>query len=344
MKAASVGPCAGHVKSINTTGSEMKRAYVSALGIMGRRHVVGLVRKGYHVDCFDPSDAAHEALAADLERNSLDKGLVERVEAGAGSYQAAIFTEHADLRFGNVGRFLDMAQAERVLLEKPLSSDPDEVEAYAGLFARKGMSDAQVSGNFTRRAWAPFHRLKAICDTAEKIHMSVHGGAYGIGGNGIHHMDLFLYLTGDLPTHVSGVELFEPTIRSGRGDRFVDYGGTFELRNQRGMMRNVCVPTSSVAPLVMITGENFSAIINERTLEWELAVRKPESTLPPYRCGADYEVIESGVMDYLPMDHVSGLWAEAEIELPDLSTILTAHRLLHECLEKAGIGKPFRYT
>ncbi len=63
----------------------MKRAYVSALGIMGRRHVVGLVRKGYHVDCFDPSDAAHEALASDLERNSLDSGLVQRVEAGNGT-------------------------------------------------------------------------------------------------------------------------------------------------------------------------------------------------------------------------------------------------------------------
>ncbi len=49
-------------------------------------------------------------------------------------------------------------------------------------------------------------------------------------------------------------------------------------------------------------------------------------------------------MDYLPMDHVSGLWAEGEIELPNLSTILTAHHLLHECLEKAGVERPFRYT
>lgn len=322
----------------------MKRAYLSALGIMGRRHAVGLLRKGYEVDCFDPGDQAHAALMEAIERQSLPIANVRRVEKPQGDYRVAVFSEHADHRLANVRHFLQAASAERFLLEKPLSSDPQEVETYLGLFAEHGVDTDRVFGNFTRRAWEPMRRLKTLCGKAGQVHMSVHGGAYGIGGNGIHHIDLFLFLTGEAPTEVTAAEVFSTTIRSGRGERFVDYGGRFDLRNTRGMMTNLCVPTSSVAPLVVVTGETFSAIINERTLEWELAERNPESTLPPYRCGADYAVTERGIMDYIAMDTVSGLWADGEISLPNLTTVLAAHRLVNDSLAKAGVPPPYRYT
>ena len=322
----------------------MKRAYVSALGVMGRRHVLGLVRRGYSVDCFDPGDASHAALESQLDQLGLDRQLARRADAPAGNYSVAIFSEHADLRLANVRSFLSCATAERFLLEKPLSSNPGEVESYPEIFRSANVDPNRVSGNFTRRAWSPILRLKGICDQSKQIHMTVHGGAYGIGGNGIHHIDLFLFLTGDCQTAVQSAAAFETEIRSGRGDRFVDFGGTFVLKNDRGLMSSLCVPSSSVAPVVMITGEHFSAIINERTLEWELAVRDAQSTLPPYRCGAEYEVQEKGTLDYIPMDEVSGLWADEEIALPELETVLSAHRLLHGCLQTAGIEPPFRYT
>ncbi len=324
----------------------MKKAYVSALGIMGRRHVAGLVRKGYSVDCFDPSTAAYDATRAELERQGLDDGLIRHVsgpEAGA-RYDVAIFSEHADLRFANVRRFLETSGAERILLEKPLSASPEEVEALPALFCEHGMAQDRVFGNFTRRAWAPVHQLKALCAGSSAVTMSVHGGAYGLGSNGVHHLDLFLFLTGDVETRVVSSVLSATGIPSGRGERFTDYGGHVVLENARGTMSNICVPDSSVAPFVIVTGDHFSAMINERTLEWELAVREESCDLPVYRCGAAYEVVESGVMDYVPMDHVSGLWADGDIDLPGLESVMVAHRLLNDALEMGGAQKPYCFT
>ncbi len=321
-----------------------RRSYLSGLGVMGRRHLLGLAARGHAVEAFDPSENARSVALAEMERRNLDRDLVRFVEAPCGDYTAAVFSEHADLRFDNVVAFLASAGAERFLLEKPLSSDPAQVERYADLFGARGIDTRAVFGNFTRRVWPSSVRLKTLADAAPSITMTVHGGAFGLGNNGIHHLDYFLFLTGRDDARVRYARLFETMIPSGRGERFLDFGGQFIVENERGLMTSLCVPDSSVAPLMVVAGPHFSATIDERTLDWTLAVRKAGSTAPVYRCGFEYEVLVAGPMDFIAMDTVTGLWADGAIELPNLHEALAAHRLLHAILDAADAPRPYRYT
>jgi hypothetical protein len=322
----------------------MRRSYLSGLGVMGRRHLVGLASHGYLVEAFDPSASSRNEALRELERRGLGRDLLHFVEGPSGHYIVAIFSEHADLRFANVESFLGKSSGERFLLEKPLSSNPDEVDRYFDLFARHGVKAPQVVGNFSRRSWSSSAQIKALADSAQHITMTVHGGAFGFGSNGIHHLDYFLFLTDRSTAQVRYARLFDTLIASGRGERFHDFGGQFVVENDRGIFSSLCVPTASVAPVLVIAGQHFVATIDERNLEWTLAVRKAESNAPLFRCGFDYEVLASGAMECTAMDQVSGLWAEGRITLPDLSQALASHKLLHSVLEAAGAPLPYRYT
>jgi predicted dehydrogenase len=322
----------------------MKRAYLSGLGVMGRRHLNGLLGQGFAIEAFDPSETSRAAAVAEAERRKLETLALKFVDGPSGRYDVAVFSEHADLRIGNLEAFLARARAEQFLLEKPLSSDPGEVERIGTLFAGRGIDGESVFGNFTRRAWPSSQRLKALADAGDFISMTVNGGAYGFGNNGIHHLDYFLFLTGRTEAKVRYARLAETQIPSGRGERFRDFGGEFVVENDRGVFAAVGVPTSSVAPVMTIAGPHFSANIDERTLDWNLTVRKADSTAPVFRTGFDHEAVATGAMDYLAMDAATGLWATGAIALPTLEQALAAHRLLHAVLEAGGAAKPYRYT
>lgn len=311
---------------------------------MGRRHLAGLVTRGYAVDAVDPSEAAHTAARAELERRGIDQGLLTFVDGAQGDYAVAAFSEHADRRFANVTNFLDKAKAAKILLEKPLSSDPVEIERLAALLSSHGVDHRNVAANLVRRAWPSSRQLRKLADASDHIAVTVNGGAYGLGTNGIHHLDYFLFLTGRQDAKVCYAHLFDLPILSGRGERFRDFGGHYLVENDRGSMMGCCLPASSSAPVMTIVGQHFTAIIDERTLDWTLTVRKPDSTAAVYRCGFDYVPTASGEMKYLAMDTTTGLWADGEIALPNFSEATAAHDLLHAVLQAGGAPGPYRYT
>jgi predicted dehydrogenase len=311
---------------------------------MGRRHLAGLVTRGYAVDAVDPSEEARNAARAELDRRKIDQKLLNFADGPQGDYAVAAFSEHADRRFGNVTNFLAKAKTKKVLLEKPLSSDPAEIERLKALLSSHGVDHRDVAANLVRRAWPSSQQLRQLADGSDHIAITVNGGAYGLGTNGIHHLDYFLFLTGRQNADVRYAHLFDLPILSGRGERFRDFGGNYLVENERGSMLGCCLPASSAAPVMTIVGQNFTAIIDERTLDWTLTVRKPESTLPVFRCGADYVPTASGEMKYLPMDATTGLWADGEIALPNFTEATAAHDLLHAVLEKGGARGPYHYT
>jgi len=79
-------------------------------------------------------------------------------------------------------------------------------------------------------------------------------------------------------------------------------------------------------------------------MQWKFARRKPASTLPFYRYGADYEIVEQGPLEIQAMDAVTGAWALGRIDLPVLEQAIVTHRLLDEILGAGGAHPPYRFT
>lgn len=323
----------------------MKTAYLSGLGIMGRRHLKGLVRSGANVVAFDPDPVSHAKAASDLAADGLPSTSLTCVnELPAGQFDAAIFSETAAWRHENLSRFLSRSRAARFLLEKPLSSNPDCVEAYPSLFAKADVSLEAVSVNFPRRLWGITHKLRELSAFSGCVQMTINGGAFGLGCNGIHYLDMFLFLAGADHADIQYCELDKAMVASGRGSQFADYGGRFLLRS--GNINLFCATGANSSAPVMLTvrGDHFLAMVDETNLSWKVLRRSPVSSLPNYRYGGDYDPVEEGPFHVDSLDVITQRWMEGSAELPSLTQALPAHRLLHGILISGGAKPPFSYT
>lgn len=323
----------------------MKTVYLSGLGVMGRRHLRGLVRAGASVVAFDPDPVSHAKAASELAAEGLPAESLKCVTAlPSGEFDAAVFSETAAWRHGNLGQFLERARATRFLLEKPLSSNPDHVEAYVGMFERAGVPLPAVSVNFPRRLWGITHRLRELAAGSVDVQMTINGGAFGLGCNGIHYLDAFLFLAGAERAEIQFCNIDKMMVASGRGRQFADYGSRFLLR--AGNISLFCATSANSSAPVMVTvrGDHFLALVDETNLTWKVLCRSDASSLPNYRYGGDYEVVEQGPFHIDNLDVITQHWMEGTAELASLTAALPAHRLLHEILISGGAKPPFNYT
>lgn len=320
------------------------RAYISAIGMMGRRHVKGLVRAGYDVFSIDPNPVAFDIARRELELAGLDSRKLNKIEQPEGWFSVAIFSETTPHRLENFKRFLDSACARRILLEKPLSADPLDYAQYLEI-AKLHKVEAISQVNFIRRTWPHVQRLAELC-SQEKKHfiMTLNGGALGLGCMGIHYLNTFLYLSSDELPVVRWVNLSNDMVKSGRGEQFEDFGGDFVVESPCSCLLASLSAESSANVLMSVRGEHFVAQVDYNEMYWKIARRKVESDAPLYRYGADYEVVEQGHLEIPSMDAVTESWSLGQIDLPSIEQALITHHLLDEILRAGGAKPPYRFT
>lgn len=322
----------------------MKTAFLSALGAMGRRHLKGLLRAGFSVTAYDINDGLEETVKKELLAADLPADQVSFVRAiPHGNFDVAVFAETTLNRLQNFKQFLSHGKADRILLEKPMAADPDEVRAFQAVAQEHDVAGiTQV--NFVRRHWPHLHRLAERCAHEEKFAVTLNGGAIGLGCMGIHYFDTFLALSGDEVPDVTWSELSKTLVASGRGARFTDFGGDFVLTGRRSRLMASLEAGSSANVLMTVRGAHFLAQVDYTDMRWKISSRKPNSTLPNYRYGADYVVEEEGLVSVPAMDVVTHDWALGLIEMPGLAQALKTHDLLDHILQAGGARPPYQYT
>jgi predicted dehydrogenase len=318
-------------------------AFVSALGAMGRRHVKGLVRAGFSVVAVDPNPAVLDVTRRELQDAGLDSGKLSMVDRPTGKFGVAVFAETTPDRLANFTSFLNAASASRIFLEKPLSADPAEYDRFLDVARGRGVENV-TQVNFIRRTWPHVQYLAHMCLREKEFTMTLNGGAIGLGCMGIHYLDTFLCLSGDELPAVLWASLSAETVKSGRGPQFEDFGGDFVLVGPRGRLLASLSAESSANVLMTVRGEHFMAQVDYNEMKWKISHRKADSTMPFYRYGADYEIVEQGRLELPAMDAVTEDWALGRIDLPVLEHALVTHRLLDEILQSGGAHPPYRFT
>lgn len=318
-------------------------AFVSALGAMGRRHAKGLVRAGFDVVAVDPNPAVLDVARRELQEAGLESGKLSLVDRPSGRFGVGVFAETTPGRLANFTRFLGAASADRILLEKPLAAVPAEYDQFLDVARAHGVADV-TQVNFIRRTWPHVQRLAEMCTQEQRFSMTLNGGAIGLGCMGIHYLDTFLNLCGnEIPT-VRWATLSTVMVKSGRGVQFEDFGGDFVLDGHRGRLLASLSAGSSANVVMTVRGKHFMAQVDYNDMLWKIARRKAESTMPFYRYGADYEIIEQGRLEIPAMDAVTEDWALCRIDLPVLEQALVTHRLLDEILRAGGAHPPYQFT
>lgn len=324
-------------------GGVTRTAYLSGLGVMGRRHLRALVRAGFSVTATDPNVAARDAATKELVQAGLPASALTVTASPNGEFELAVFAETAPHRLDNYRRFLERGRAHRVLLEKPLSADPAALDAFV-TSARDHQQLTATEVNLGRRAWPHVRQLAELCARESHFAMSVTGGAVGLGSIGIHLLDTFLMLSGDSFPDVIWSAVSEGTIKSGRGPQFRDYGAEFVLRSARGTLLASLDAASSANVTMVVRGEHFVAQMDYTDVTWKLSRRRLDSQLPNYRYGADYEVVEHGPLAILQMEELAEMWARGEVRLPTVEQACHVHRLLAIILAAGGAPAPYAFT
>lgn len=322
----------------------MKTAFLSALGSMGRRHLKGLVRAGFSVTAYDINDGLEEIVKKELIAADLPADQVSFATAiPGGNFDVAVFAETTLNRLENFKQFLAYGKAARILLEKPMSGDPEEVRAFYEAAVTSGVADiTQV--NFVRRHWAHLQKLAELCAREDRFTVTLNGGAIGLGCMGIHYLDTFLSLSGDEVPEVTWSELSKTMVASGRGAQFKDFGGDFVLTGPRARLMASLEAGSSANVLMTVRGSHFLAQVDYTDMRWKISSRNEGSALPNYRYGADYVVKTEGNVIVPAMDGVTHDWALGLIEMPGLVQALKTHDLLDRILQAGGARPPYQYT
>ena len=322
----------------------MKTAFLSALGAMGRRHVKGLVRAGFSVTAYDINDGLQEIVNKELLAAGLPLGNVTFTRAiPTGNFDVAVFAETTASRLQNFKQFLSHAKAARILLEKPMSADPDEVRAFHAVALAHDVADiTQV--NFVRRHWPHLHKLAERCAQEERFTVTLNGGAIGLGCMGIHYLDTFLALSGDEMPDVTWSELSKTLVASGRGAQFTDFGGDFVLTGPRSRLMASLEAGSSANVLMTVRGSHFLAQVDYTDMRWKISARKKDSALPNYRYGADYILEEDELLKLPAMDEFTHDWAIGLIDMPELAQAVKTHDLLDRILQAGGAKPPYQST
>ncbi len=307
------------------------KVLVVGCGRMGLRHLRGLAPVTRDVHVADPRPEARAA----AEAAGVESFLSLEDALAAGTYDAAVLAETATGRLERL-QALAAAGVRSLLLEKPVEQSRERLSAAAHLVREQGM-DARVNHFF--RTLDLFRELR---EAGGPHHVAVTGGAFGLACNGIHWIDLALYLSGDAEGWLLYGELDETPIASGRGAEFRDYGGRALFGFADGTRLHIASAAGSSAPIhAVVTGSMRQTVLfphDETAVVYE---RDPASRLPAYRYGAEYGRRELPALGGDELWCSTERWARAVAAgdppgHPELELSARAHELLFDLLETSG--------
>lgn len=285
---------------------------------MGQRHVRGVVAADGEAFTVDPRPDTGASFT------TLEEALA------AGGYDGAILAETAGGRLERFRQIVD-AGIGRVLAEKPLEQSRGRVHAFAELASTRGV---ETSVNHYFRTLDFFRALR---QDGARFQLAVTGGAFGLACNGIHWIDLALFLSGDAGGALLHGELEPEPIASGRGPAFRDYGGRVLYGLGDGSRLFLASSAGSSAPMHVVLEQPARQVVlfpgEELALRY---VRRAGIDLPAYRYGAGYERHEDPALAADDAWRSTESWLRGEGGHPDVRTSLRAHDLLFDLLETSG--------
>lgn len=255
----------------------MQTIAIVGAGQIGSRHLQGLARsaRAFDVVVVDPSAPALETAR---QRYGEIAGAVGRSVRYATSLAAlpesvdlAIVATAASMRGQVACDLLARCRVRHAVLEKVLVQHPADLQAVAGMLEKTG-TPAWV--NCPRRLSDFYAGLRDRFGAGHGLRMGVQGGAWDLGCNAIHFIDLYAFLTGARVAAIDTSRLdthWYPSKRAG----FREIAGTLMVRYDNGGRLELHSWAESAAPiLVTLQGEGAHAAIWEKAGRAQLALAR----------------------------------------------------------------------
>jgi predicted dehydrogenase len=175
----------------------MNKIALVGAGQIGSRHLQALanIKNSCSITVVDPNpDSLDRAKNRLLEVSISCSNVIFTTKMPVGeSFDLAIIATSADVRLAAFEWLLQQNNLKNVIFEKVLFQSVGQIQQCTELLEKHAI---QAWVNCPRRAYPSYKQLKSLIKEDPLVSMVVTGSNYGLACNGIHFVDLFVYLSG----------------------------------------------------------------------------------------------------------------------------------------------------
>lgn len=309
----------------------MFKVLVVGCGQLGSRHLQAIsTLEG--VDGIDVLDSNSESLALgqarmrEIQANALIKfSWLNSINQTHAAYDLCIVATHATGRVGLIKEIVLKTKCAKFLVEKIVAQSTLEYEQLLELSRKNNL---KIWVNCQTRTYEIYKRIKSLLNPAEPIYFSVFGGNHGLACNGIHAIDLFLFLDGSNDVESMGSIIDEKFHPSKRGKDLYDLSGTLMAASPKGSQCVVHFSAEGMSPdNAIVLSRDHKFVIDQMKLKFF------ESHADENWLWREHELKENLFVSHMSRKFAQDILTKDVCDLPTLEQAWPSHQyLLNELL------------
>ncbi len=236
----------------------MENIAVIGIGALGRRHLQSLLelRDAYNIYGVEVNT---ESLL-NLREEFKEVEFVDDIDKLPDQIEFCVISTSSNVRRTVTQQLLEHAKVRYILFEKILFQTIEDYAVVSELLKKK---NCKAWVNCARREWSSYIKLKKELRGEKISTFTVSGSEWGLCCNGIHMIDLLLYLT-DEADFTLAQSVFKPGIFESKRMGFKEIYGTIAGECGNGSFFQIsCTQGTETPSLIMINGENKNILIDE---------------------------------------------------------------------------------
>jgi len=174
--------------------------------------------------------------------------------------------------------------ASYLMMEKPIATSVSNAQQLLELCEQQSVSLAINHQSRFLRRYTFLKDLMGSEDFGDLVNLHVSGSHFGLAMNGIHYIEIFLWLTGS-PVKTVSANITEDLSPNPRGAEFSDYSGSLSAFSADGSSLTLdCSDRAGHGSLIIMTLEFGKVVLNDFTGEiWTWSRKASDRTLPSNR-------------------------------------------------------------
>ncbi|WP_155401840.1 Gfo/Idh/MocA family oxidoreductase [Chromobacterium violaceum] len=245
----------------------MYQLAVVGAGQLGSRHLQGLsqISSDCHIYVVDPSENSLEIARkrfSEIDSTKTKNKSVYYLNSPDDlphELDYVVVATNADIRLQVLKELVCKHKIRSLLLEKVLFQRLEDYELAESLLEEHSIP---TWVNCPRRAWGIYEQVKDFFSNEALKYFNVSGGAWGLGCNSVHFLDVITWLTNSKPSAISTSEVDNEIVASKRPG-FIEFTGMITGACGDARFEVQSIANSTLSSLVTLRSETKTCIVDE---------------------------------------------------------------------------------
>jgi len=205
-----------------------KKIVIIGAGQLGSRHLQGIAQSTFDISIevlepFESSRKIAEERYYQIKNrgNVVDINFYDSILKLSNEIDLCIVATGSDVRFKIIQELLDSKNVKNIILEKVLFQSIKEYYDTEKLLEK---TQTLCWVNHPRRMYPFYKKLKSYLQNAKQISYCFHGGAWGLGCNGLHFIDHLAYIANATGLQLSN-EFLNNEIYNSKRKGYLEFNG-----------------------------------------------------------------------------------------------------------------------